>query len=143
MLPDRPACAALILWREGLTATATAAADATEPPAPDYAQTNAWAAWPGRPSDADAIPPGISAPVAEKSRPVDVFFIHPTTYLSGSAPNARYHEPGPTDVMIERDVLRNQASTFNECCRVYAPHYRQAVISTFFHHDDERDGATL
>jgi hypothetical protein len=48
-------------------------------------------------------------------------------YLIGSAPNARYDEPGLTASQIDHGVLRFQASVFNACGRIYAPHYRQAA----------------
>ncbi|MBS0377044.1 MAG: DUF3089 domain-containing protein [Proteobacteria bacterium] len=130
---------ALRQWTLGVLAVlglASAAAADPVPPAPDYAQPDTWAAWPGRPSGADAIAPGLidaSLPAAER---VDVFFIHPTTYLTGSAPNARYDEPGSTSTQIDRGVLRSQASVFNGCCRIYAPHYRQAHLHAFFGNDD-------
>jgi hypothetical protein len=62
---------------------------------------------------------------------VDVFFIHPTTYLFGREANARYDEPGSTATQIDQGVLRFQASVFNACCRIYAPRYRQAALRNF------------
>jgi hypothetical protein len=121
---------AVLLLAAGV-ATAHAA-----PPAPDYAQPGAWAAWPGRPSGADAHPPGIgSAPLSPDTQ-ADVFFIHPTTYLKGDESNARYDEPGLPMTQIDSGVLRFQASAFNGCCRIYAPRYRQAAIGAFTHADD-------
>jgi hypothetical protein len=112
-----------------LTACARAA-DAPPPPAPDYTHSGAWAAWPGRASGADSVPPGFThAPPGEQK--ADTFFIHPTTYLSGAGQNARFDEPGATSERIDRGVLRFQASAFNGCCRIYAPHYRQATIAAF------------
>ncbi len=119
----------------GLALAAVAAADPA-PAAPDYAQPDTWAAWPGRPSGADSVAPGLpdaSLPADERA---DVFFIHPTTYLVGSDPNARWDEPGSTSTQIDRGVLRFQASVFNACCRIYAPHYRQAHLHAFFGNDD-------
>ena len=113
-----------------------AAVSAEVPPAPDYAHADAWAAWPGRPSGADSVPPGVSAPASPESSQADVFFIHPTTYLTGGARNARYDEPGVTTTRIDQGVLRFQASAFNGCCRIYAPHYRQAAFGAFFQNDD-------
>jgi hypothetical protein len=114
-----------------LTARPMGAAEAPPPP-PDYSRADAWAAWPGRPGRADELAPGLPrARLAEQDR-VDVFFIHPTTYLTGSARNARYDEPGLTSTQIEHGVLRFQASVFNACCRIYAPHYRQAALSAFW-----------
>ena len=107
-------------------------ADAAPPPAPDYARADAWAAWPDRPSGADAVAPGLPPSRLAEADKVDVFFIHPTTYLTGSAHNARYDEPGLTSTQIQEGVLRFQASVFNACCRIYAPHYRQAALSAFW-----------
>jgi len=106
------------------------------PPAPDYAQADTWAAWPGRPSGADSVAPGLLEAALPQDEKVDVFFIHPTTYLSGGEPNARYDEPGATSTQVDRGVLRFQASAFNACCRIYAPHYRQATIRAFLSADD-------
>ncbi|HUI59494.1 MAG TPA: DUF3089 domain-containing protein [Steroidobacteraceae bacterium] len=115
------------------TATGVAA-DATEqqaPPAPDYSQLSAWAAWPGQPSEAEATPPDL-APVSLAARgQVDVFFIHPTTYLAGGSWNARFDEPGRTGKAVDEGVMRFQASVFNACCRIFAPRYRQAVLRVF------------
>ena len=120
--------ALLLLFLEPLSA---AAGDPGPPPAPDYALPEAWAAWPGRPSDADLVAPGLMDAALPEKEKVDVFFIHPTTYLSGSAANARFDEPGAPATRISHGVLRFQASVFNGCCRIYAPRYRQANISAF------------
>ena len=84
------------------------------------------------------MPPGVDSPPPPESRKVDVFFVHPTTYLSNAAPNARYDESGTTSAQIDRGVLRFQASVFTACCRIYAPHYRQAAIGAFLKSDEAR-----
>jgi Protein of unknown function (DUF3089) len=101
------------------------------PPAPDYAQADTWAAWPGRPGAVNTLAPGLPAAAVPVAQKVDVFFIHPTTYLTGSAPNARYDEPGMSASQIEHGVMRFQASVFNACCHIYAPRYRQAALRAF------------
>jgi hypothetical protein len=131
----------MALFLSALAPFCAAAAGADAPPAPDYAQPDAWVAWPGRPSDADVVPPGILEPLPAAR--ADVFFVHPTTYLFGSAPNARYDEPGATGRQIRRGVLRFQASAFNGCCRIYAPLYRQASIHAFMHADDAQAQAAF
>ncbi len=108
-----------------------AASTRAAPPSPDYARADAWAAWPGRPGTVDAIAPGLPEAAVPAAQQVDVFFIHPTTYLFGRAPNARYDEPGPTATQIDQGVLRFQASVFSACCHIYAPHYRQAALRNF------------
>ena len=101
-------------------------------PAPDYSSPNAWAAWPGRPSGADAVPAGL-APSDRSSEPkADVFFIHPTTFLSPRVGNAAYDAPGIPRRAVDEIVLRFQAGAFDACCRIYVPRYRQASVRTFF-----------
>ena len=98
-------------------------AETPTPPAPDYAQPDAWLAYPGRNGLERSTPPGV-APVNEASAPADVFFVHPTTYLKNDVWNAGYDAHGPYD----EPVLLGQASVFNGCCRIYAPKYRQASL---------------
>ena len=69
------------------------------------------------------MPAGFS-PVDEASAPADVFFIHPTTYLKNDVWNTAYDVDGP----YNKPVLLGQLSTFNGCCKLYAPQYRQASL---------------
>jgi Protein of unknown function (DUF3089) len=106
-----------------------AVAGAETPPAPDYASPNAWVALPGRPGNAEEAPAGIATGAAADRDRVNVFFIHPTTYLVRFIGNARFDEPGATEMRIENGVLRFQVSVFNACCRIFVPHYRQASLA--------------
>jgi pimeloyl-ACP methyl ester carboxylesterase len=99
------------------------------PLAPDYTEPAAWAAWPGKDSYAEAVPPGI-APRPQSGRPADAFFVHPTTYLSGQSWNARFDQPGSAWTITDL-TMRNQASVFNGACRIFAPRYRQASAIAF------------
>jgi hypothetical protein len=110
-------------------------------PPPDYADPQVWAAWPGRPSGADVVPDGANVAAPRPGANVDVFFLHPTTYLSGVVGNARFDEPGIPSVAIDSIVLRFQASAFNACCRVFAPRYRQAALAAFFRHGADSEVA--
>ncbi len=94
------------------------------PPAPDYAQPQAWMAFPGLGGLERSTPPGYTA-VDEASAPADVFFIHPTSYLKNDLWNAAYDVDGP----YNKPILLGQLSAFNGCCRLYAPHYRQASLT--------------
>jgi DUF3089 family protein len=90
-------------------------------PAPDYASAAAWAAQPG------AEETGANA-----AQSTNVFFLHPTTYLSPESWNATFDAPargvggGGVDA-----TLRNQASAFEKCCKIFAPRYRQATLFAF------------
>ncbi len=69
------------------------------------------------------IPAGAT-PAAHRA-PVDVFFIHPTTFRSDTKWN---QDVGDTKVnrWTDASTIARQASAFNGCCKVYAPRYRQA-----------------
>jgi Protein of unknown function (DUF3089) len=99
--------------------------DATPaPPAPDYGESRAWMAFPGRNGPERSTPSGFTA-IDEASAPADVFFIHPTTYLENDVWNAAYDVDGPYNL----PVVLGQISAFNGCCRLYAPQYRQSSLS--------------
>lgn len=98
------------------------------PEAPDYAQSNAWAALPEREDNADLTPQGVED--AQSGAPVDVFFIHPTTYYTSDGWNQPLNHAQANEFTDEQ-VLPNQAATFNSCCQVYAPRYRQATLFSF------------
>jgi hypothetical protein len=98
------------------------------PVAPDYTQPSAWSALPELRDLADTAPP--SSPALEQTQaPVDVFYVHPTTYIGGEW-------NGPIDDATLNDATDRvatllQASAFNACCAIYAPRYRQANPTAF------------
>jgi hypothetical protein len=98
------------------------------PKAPDYSQASAWA----------LNPAGQTA--RQITGPVDVFFIHPTTYSGGRDWN------GPVDDraaarLLERVMLPNYAGPFARVGRVFAPRFRQASLYAYRMKlsDDSRD----
>lgn len=111
----------------------TAFADTPTPPAPDYADRAAWGALPDMDDATDVAPPGV--PLADpKTAPVDVFFVHPTTFFSGTAWNQDLSDAA-TNARTDSGPLRGQASVFNGCCAVYAPRYRQFTFSAVLNYD--------
>jgi hypothetical protein len=103
--------------------------EAAAPAAPDYADPAHWAALPERSDAADLALPG-AAEDAQASASADVFFLHPTTYYRSG-----WNQPladADSNRITDEFVLRNQASAFASCCRIYAPRYRQAVMFAFF-----------
>jgi hypothetical protein len=94
------------------------------PAAPDYSLPEAWLAFPGRGGLERSTPKGEVA-IDENAALADVFFIHPTTYLKNDVWNVSINAP----TTYGADVLLNQGSVFNGCCRIYAPHYRQATLT--------------
>jgi len=73
------------------------------------------------------VPEGLTAAVNEAEAPADVFFIHPTTSRAGDVWNVPWSASGD-DAPLNPPVLIGQVSVFNACCRLYAPHYRQATL---------------
>jgi hypothetical protein len=63
----------------------------------------------------------------------DVFYIHPTTYIGTFGQN-QWNAPIDEEKLNEKTdalALRNQATIFNGCFRVFAPRYRQAHIKSY------------
>lgn len=99
-------------------------------PAPNYAEAGAWSARPDREDAGDAAPAEYPAG-DQRSAPVDVFYIHPTTHI-GATWNAPVGDPS-LNADTDRVATRLQATAFNACCAVYAPRYRQASGLVFSH----------
>ena len=128
-------CAASILiWAGAIVAQpvseapAVAFLDEAQPPAPDYARPDAWAARGSFEGVAALVPPNAMPRRTEPS--ADVFYIHPTTYLSKTRWNQHIDDVA-TNAWTDTSVVARQASAFNACCRIYAPRYRQASLRAF------------
>ncbi|HEV7781084.1 MAG TPA: DUF3089 domain-containing protein [Chitinophagaceae bacterium] len=110
---------------------------------PDYSDLNYWAAHPGKWDPSDSIPaPLMHEPVDSM---VDVFFLHPTTYTSKrrmKGSNAAIDDDY-TNAKTDYSTILYQASVFNGQCRVFAPRYRQAHITSFFSKNKERVETTF
>ncbi|HEV7230749.1 MAG TPA: DUF3089 domain-containing protein [Bacteroidia bacterium] len=100
------------------------------PPPPDYSRQSSWASLPAIKDSADALPPIVGAKDGQADAKVDVFFIHPTSYLIGHHWNADVRNKA-LNRFTDRSTIRGQASVFNESCKIYAPRYRQAEIMAY------------
>lgn len=107
------------------------------PSAPNYENQNHWAALPEREDSADVVPQGVIIDPSS-SMDVDVFFIHPTTYVNPEHWNQPLDD-ATANKMTDDWVMRDQASVFNGCCQVFAPRYRQATLYSF--QDQDGNGA--
>jgi hypothetical protein len=98
------------------------------PKAPDYAQATAWA----------LNPAGQRA--RQPTGPVDVFFVHPTTFNGGRNWNGPIGDKASARE-LERVMLPNYAGPFARVGRVFAPRYRQASLYAYRMKigDDSRD----
>lgn len=103
---------------------------------PDYSKPDTWAALPDKKDSADQTPNPDFADLQRSSK-VDVFFLHPTTYLGKKGEN---QWNAPIDDLglnkkTDESSIKNQASIFNGAGRVYAPRYRQAHFENYFTKD--------
>lgn len=99
-------------------------------PAPDYSIIKNWASHPSIRDFGDSIPKPLRNNFSYDST-VDVFFIHPTTYLrkENGQMNADINSESVNRRTDNRTIL-NQASAFNEY-RLFAPRYRQVNYSAY------------
>lgn len=84
------------------------------PSTPNYAENKSWHKWRMR----------------DKNTKTDVFYVHPTTYITGKGWNQDLedeHVNWRTRVL----ALNYQARTFYEDCRMFMPKYRQAIFYSF------------
>lgn len=100
------------------------------PPPPDYAQEKYWAALPTKKDSAHAILHGSGLKNEQANAKVDVFFVHPTSYLFGTKWNASLDNKN-INRRTNNESIRQQASIFNGSCKVYAPYYRQAILQAY------------
>ena len=104
----------------------------------DYSDPNLWVCRPGidpnpcygAHGELDAtelLPDGTTQLVrhqrADKPK-FDCFYVYPTVYLSGSG-----NETNLSDITYVLDALMAQGARMSELCEVYAPLYRQVVIT--------------
>ena len=113
---------------------------AKTPTAPNYAYDSCWAALPTKKDSADVSIYAAGIKDEQKTAPIDVFYVHPTTYLFGNKWNASLDDK-EVNKKTDQLAVRNQASVFNEMCRVYAPRYRQAVIFSYWPHAEKKGNA--
>ncbi|MCB1177864.1 MAG: DUF3089 domain-containing protein [Leptospiraceae bacterium] len=107
---------------------------------PDYSKETYWSALPWRKNTAEEVPKESDLKDNQENAPVDVFFIHPTTYLRGKTWNGNL-EDSSLNKRTDDGTIKHQASVFNKCCKVYAPRYRQAVIHVFLKETEDGEKA--
>lgn len=88
------------------------------PPVPNYSDSNYWT----------VLSEG-------KEKTADVFYLHPTTFLSDLAWNADARDK-KINQETDATYLKWQTSPFAPIAKIYAPHYRQATIYAFIPESD-------
>ena len=96
------------------------------PAAPDYTLRSSWAAWPDDASPAERLADGMTATLQD-DRLADAFFLHPTSY-GGKESWVQPIDDEDARRSTDLGTISRQASAFNDCCRVYAPRFRQSNI---------------
>jgi hypothetical protein len=99
--------------------------------APDYSNLYFWAAHPDKKDMSDSVPSFLRN--ERRDTLADVFFLHPTTFTQYSANlpwNASLDDTALNNATDKRTILL-QSSIFNNCCRIFAPRYRQAHLKVY------------
>jgi hypothetical protein len=94
---------------------------------------NNWAAHPYKTDPSDSVPKNLLKDYRPDSA-MDVFFIHPTSYVDQNRPlgwNAPLNNLS-INQKTDNGTILFQASIFNEVGRVFAPRYRQANLAAYF-----------
>ncbi|XDD49469.1 DUF3089 domain-containing protein [Leptospira sp. WS92.C1] len=106
------------------------------PKEPNYSFPSSWTALPQTIDQADAVPTASNLKNEQKNALIDVFFIHPTTFF-GREWNA-YLDDMKVNSRTDNGTIRQQASVFNCCGKIYAPRYRQATLYSFLDKENGR-----
>lgn len=104
--------------------------------APDYGDLSNWAASPFKIDPSDRKPDDFSTD-SLLLQSVDIFFIHPTTYIGKRGQNKWNASIDDTELNNRTDnsSILYQASIFNASGRVFAPRYRQAHLHAYYTKD--------
>jgi hypothetical protein len=109
--------------------------ESSTPPAPDYSKTKYWASLPTKLDAADSTPLKSNLKNSQSSAQADVFFIYPTIFMGNPTNQFQWNADVNDSILnyrIQTTAILNQATIFNEACRVYSPYYRQAHLFTFY-----------
>lgn len=102
---------------------------------PNYDDINMWAAHPDKQDPSDSIPKPLRG--QQISQPVDVFFLHPTTFTDKNRTeelNASLADDS-LNLKTDQSTILYQASIFSAYAKVWAPRYRQAHINMYYYRD--------
>ncbi len=100
--------------------------------APDYRNLDYWASSPHKKDLADSVPKALLG-TEDLDSMVDVFFIHPTTFVAeNNLQNNASIDDAELNKKTDASSILYQASVFNASCRIFAPRYRQAHYRSFF-----------
>ena len=98
---------------------------------PNYSEIKYWVEHPEKEMNYTSLPKNYTDTSFKSNPEIDVFFVHPTLYLKGTSWNADIN-----DKKLNREIgntaIQNQASVFLGIANIYAPHYRQMHIQSYY-----------
>ena len=98
---------------------------------PNYSKIDYWVEHPKKEKHYASLPKNYLDTLNKENSKIDAFFIHPTLYLKGASWNADIN-----DKKLNREIgnaaIQNQASVFLGIANIYAPHYRQMHIQSYY-----------
>ena len=100
----------------------------------DYSNVQNWYAY-GKINTLEQFVPDELREVNQEIKKASVFYVHPTTYWGADWNPKKKSIP---QERVKNLLIINQAAAFSACCEVFAPHYRQANLYSFW--DIQGDG---
>ena len=98
---------------------------------PSYSEIKYWVEHPEKDNHYASLPKNYTDTLYNSNPRIDVFFIHPTLYLKGNRWNADINDK-KLNKEIGNSAIKNQASVFLGIANIYAPHYRQMHIQSYY-----------
>ena len=98
---------------------------------PYYADLKYWVEHPEKESHYASLPKNYTDSTCKSEPIIDVFYVHPTLYFKGEKWNADINNK-KLNKEIGDAAIQNQASVYLNIANIYAPHYRQMHIQSYF-----------
>ena len=98
---------------------------------PNYADLKYWVEHPEKENHYASLPKNYIDSTYNSEPTIDVFFVHPTLYFKGKTWNADINNK-KLNKEIGNTAIKNQASVYLGIANIYAPHYRQMHIQSYY-----------
>ena len=97
----------------------------------NYSKKKYWVEHPDKDTHYAVLPKNYTDNSYNPEPKIDVFFVHPTLYFKGNRWNADIHDEKLNE-KIGNSAIKHQASVFLGIANIYAPHYRQMHIHSYY-----------
>ncbi|MBT6699111.1 MAG: DUF3089 domain-containing protein, partial [Flavobacteriales bacterium] len=98
---------------------------------PNYSEMKCWVEHPEKADHYASLPKNYTDSLYNSNSRIDVFFVHPTLYTKGNRWNADINDK-KLNRQIGNAAIKNQGSVFLGIANIYAPHYRQMHIQSYY-----------